>query len=257
MTRRVRDLRLTGLGIVLADMHLPHESHAPSLDAALEAIRELEPAWVLDSGDGSEWLGFSSHADPKKALSSVEEEALATRKVYRRIREAMPAKARLVVMEGNHETRPARWCLENAPQLAASFYVPRLLDLPGVGAEWIPQAEQPIAVGSLLCVHGNQLGRTVQPARKFLQVFGASGFFGHYHTLQTATEYTFAGGMRQATSLPCLRTLTPDFMGGPSAPNRWINGFGVVTIPKRGRTVIDAVILEDGRGAYAGQTFGR
>ena len=253
---RVRDLKLEGLGVVLPDMHLPHETVRPALAAALDAIKRLRPAFVLDTGDGSEFQGFSSYADPKKGLESVEDEARKAAQVYREIRAAMPPKARLIVLEGNHETRPTRWCLEHAPQLVASFWVPRLLDLQGVGAEWIPQDEQPIAVGSLLCIHGNQLGKTVQPAVKFLKNYGASGFFGHYHSLQIATGYTYAGGLQIATALPCLRTLDPAFMGGPSTPNRWINGFGVVTIPKRGRSAVDAVIVEEGRGVYAGQAFG-
>ncbi len=254
--RRVRDLKLAGLGIVLPDMHHPHESHGPSFQAALAAIRALRPSWVLDSGDGSEFQGFSSYSDHKRALESVEDEAKKAAQAYREIRAAMPPKARLVVLEGNHETRPTRWCLEHAPQLVASFWVPKLLDLSGVGAEWIPQDEQPIAVGSLICIHGNQLGKTVQPAAKFLKTYGTSGFFGHYHSLSIATGYTYAGGLQIATSLPCLRTLDPAFMGGPSTPNRWINGFGVVSIPKRGRTAIDAVVLEAGRGVYAGQAVG-
>jgi hypothetical protein len=45
-------------------------------------------------------------------------------------------------------------------------------------------------------------------------------------------------------------------MGGPSTPNRWAHGFGVVSIPKKGRTAIDAVILDGGRGIYAGQSIG-
>lgn len=251
------NLRLEGTGIVLPDMHMPHELALGAFEVALDAIHRLRPDFVIDTGDGSEFLSFSSHADPKKALASVEEEAVGAQRGYRAIRDAMPRKSRLIVFEGNHETRPLRWCAENAPQLAPAFRVPTLLKLDDVDAEWIPQDRQPCSVGSLLAIHGNQLGRTVQPAKKFLQLFGASGFFGHYHSYSVATGYTFTEGLQIATSLPCLRTLSPAFMGGPSTPNRWVNGFGVVNIPKAGRTVLDVVVIERGRATYAGQELTR
>ena len=175
------------------DRHAPyHDLRACALVEALAA--ELQPNVLVDMGDGVDCYEISRFGKDPHLRSTLQDAINIDRRATYRIRNRAP-NARSVRLEGNHEDRLRR-AIEDMPEVAKQVLMlsnvdrevnwPRLLDLDGMGTEWVPILAQPITdvVPKIVLTHGSRVHVAAgYSARAELMHYGKSGASGHTHRL--------------------------------------------------------------------------
>lgn len=247
------------LWVVLADLHCP-EHDLPSVAAVMEFIEHNRSkiAGVVLLGDSFDNQNISHHTEGlpglRKAGGFQADIDLFIRDIMDPIDKLLP-KATKVFLSGNHDDWLTGF-LEKSPQFEGALSWPKLLDLDRRGWLYVPQGGT-FNLGPLILLHGDQVGSSVNIAKKLVDTYCASTLSGHCHTYSAATKCSEVKQKDRWVSivLPCLTTLSPRY--GKARPNTHLRGFGIVERFDGGKLFNCYVsIISEGRFCFAGRVYG-
>lgn len=217
-----------GRTLVLSDIHLPYH-HKPALMTAIAAGRKAEVNTVYLNGDIIDCYQLSKH-ERRPGKRSVKEELEITRQFLSMIRAAFP-NAEIYYKFGNHETRHARYLLQNAPELfnLEEISLETLLKLHEYGIHYVEDIQFARA-GSLYIAHGHEsnavIAGGVYAARNTrIKSGNTSMIYGHIHkTKYDPGRSPFSGKVSQVFTTGCLCKLNPRWL----PKNDWNWGHAII-----------------------------
>lgn len=230
------------------DVHVP-EHDSQIVDAWLEWCRDTKPTTVVVGGDFLDLESMSSHGGNPRP-PTLDEDLGPGREVLQRIRDANQL-ARIVYLEGNHETRLQRWIANNAKNVNGSLAIPDLLGLKELDVEWVEYG-QTHKEGKLHFVHGfwcNDLH-----AKKHLMEYGSSVMYGHTHRPQFYTRGLVDGTVHGAFGMPCMCKLNAPYLN--NKPSGWMQGFGAAYVMPSGHFTPYTVLANHGQFVWNGKVYG-
>ncbi len=151
---------------------------------------------------------------------------------------------------GNHEA----WLddvIEAMPSLEGVLSIDALLGL----TAWkvVPQGD-PLKLGKLVFVHGDQIKGGENPAKWAVNAYNKNVFFGHHHTHQVFTKVSaLDSNGHTGTAVPCLCKKNPKYGGG--SPNRWMQGFAYGWIHKDGTFNAYTALVINGTATINGVVY--
>jgi len=240
--------------LIASDVHIPdHDRRA--WKALLLLAKDLKPDYVVLAGDFLELHSVSQHGEFNREL--LNEDLAHGRQALAELQKAAP-KAKIVYLEGNHETRLPRFISSKVPSLEGTLDLPRGLKLAESGITWVTETKQPWSRGKLDVIHGHQMPGKHGPkhhAMRMTELYGTPGrtvVYGHTHKAQLFTAPGL-GGIKTAIGLGCMRTLQPSWLHGANAG--WSHGFAVAEVSGSGRTAVYPVPVVDGYIYWRGKTY--
>lgn len=232
--------------LVLSDEQIPfHDEHV--IVAVHRYLRDLQPDAIIHNGDMLDLPGLATKFTRKNADLGRLDKDLAIAKAMLTEERKLAPRAKIIVLEGNHEDRLRLYVQENAselePLLADQLSLARMLALPGV--EWRGGYSAGNAYwehGGLVITHGSDI--TFATAGKTMLLREGSVIYGHTHH---ADMYAFSNrlGQHRAWSFGCLCNVTGANMpprGSKSQYANWQQGFGLVHFGRRVYNVYDIAV---------------
>jgi predicted phosphodiesterase len=214
--------------IALGDTHMPFQNRR-AIDWAIQQIRELKPAYVVQMGDLLDQYGFSKHTTNPNLMSPQEELLKGlkyARQMWSDIRDASP-KSKCIQISGNHDARLRKRVAEKMPELQGIIDLD-LFEFPGVRCEnndreyirlVLPESKTPV-----ILTHGWYTRTGAHMA-----YFNESVIFGHLH--RPSILYEPRGKGKPLFELNCGylgNQLSPVFNYGNTVRRKWQNGIGLV-----------------------------
>ncbi len=249
---------LTGLmrSVWWSDTHFP--SHDPAaLGAVRGLIQAVDPEQLIHGGDLLDCYTLSRFSQDPNRKESLQDEIDMARRHLHEVAQLAP-NARRYLLEGNHEDRLRRviWDLPGAasalPKLVAfreAMTWPSLLQLEGVGFQWIGTEEQSRTrlLPKLITKHGTAVRKwSGYSARSEYERYGKGGISGHTHRLG-AFYHRDHNGSHVWWESGCTCRLDPEYMSDPD----WQQGALVITHTRDGeRYTIEPVYIEAGRALW-------
>lgn len=182
-------------------------------------------------------------------------EMIEARKILQRIVDATPTCSTRIYLEGNHE----KWIttaftrmpelFEGLEQLDIDISLKSMLGLSKFGYELIPLNEL-LQIGKAHFTHGIYTG--THHAKKHLDVFKTSIYYGHLHDRQEHQQ-TSMEGLMEAASLGCLARLDAKFLKGK--PNNWSHAHGWFEFFPDGTYTRFTIPIINGRSSFNGVVF--
>jgi predicted phosphodiesterase len=238
--------------LIASDVHIP-EHDRRAWKALLLLAKDLRPDYVVLAGDFLELHSVSQHGAFNREM--LNEDLAHGRQALEAIKTAAP-KAKIVYLEGNHETRLPRYLATKAPSLEGTLDLQKGLKLKEYGITWVTETQQPWSKGRLDVIHGHQMGMGPKHhAMRMADLYGAPNrvvVYGHTHKPQLFTAPGL-GGNKTALGLGCLRTLQPGWLHGANAG--WGHGFAVAELSASGRAAVYPVPVVDGYIYWHGKTY--
>lgn len=181
---------------------------------------------VVYLGDFMDFGLISSHnKDNLRAVSGkrLDAEYIEAGEILDRHRQLAP-KAKFTLIGGNHEHRVERYIDAN-PVLEGRLEVQTGLQLSVRKIKWVDYWARGhvYKIGKATFIHGCYTNS--YHAKKHLESYDASVFYGHVHSFQSHTKIQKKGQPRIGQSLGCLCRLDQAYMRG--RPSTWSHGFGV------------------------------
>lgn len=236
--------------VSIYDAHVPFHDKA-TWRACLQLIADEQPDEVILVGDFLDVSSMSSHTPGGWEIGKLSTEVQAGKEAIAELREAA-GDARIVYLEGNHESRPRRLAMVRLSQIADLVALDQLLGLREQGIEWHPEGKE-VRRGDLHFVHGYWVGEN--HAKKHLSKLLWPGIvYGHTHRPQM---YSMADGdnrVRVAYGMPCMCELSAEWMRGQ--PTGWVNGFGISYVDSvTGQFNVFPVLSSGGRFMWGGKLY--
>lgn len=206
--------------VALFDIHYPHNI---PLDPVLEFMEDFKPDVTVIGGDAHDFAALSYWAsDQSRTLDggTIKENLRELNNyVIAPIRKAVGKKSEIVYLEGNHEHRIALATTQK-PDLRGFIELEKNLP-PDI--KFFPINIPYRANKNLVFIHGLYLN--VYHARRTVDAFHKSVYYGHVHTFQShmAVSPVDVQDYYIGQSIGCLSNLNPDFM--KNKPNAWTHGF--------------------------------
>jgi predicted phosphodiesterase len=243
--------------LVIPDLQTPYHD-TRSLAAVEKLMKDYRFDGIVYLGDFLDFDAISSHnigwlrlVEGKRLLDDY---AVAA-KILDRHQSIIRKKnknARFVVLEGNHEYRLTRFIDAN-PSMEGMIEVPVALDFKRRGIQWVPfwSKGEVFRVGKAMFLHGRFVND--HHAKKTVQRYGYSCFYGHTHDVQTysaemyGTDTTLVG-----QSLGCL-CLPQNYTMG--APTRWQQACAVFEFLPDGNFGYTVVRINRHRFVYGGKVY--
>jgi predicted phosphodiesterase len=212
--------------IVLPDPHIRAKAGGEdkrSIAAVEKYIKDAKPDEIICIGDFMDFNCISDHnAFNLRATEgeTVQADYAEGNKVLDRWQKLAP---KVVLLEGNHDYRVERF-IDAYPKMAGAFEMDVGLNLKKRGVKWVRSwSEGEIyRVGNANFIHGLYVNE--HHAKKHVEAFGSSIFYGHTHDIQLFSKVT-AGDNKTTVgqSLGCLCDYRQQYMKGK--PNRWQQAF--------------------------------
>lgn len=232
------------------DVHVP--KHSP-LKEPLGYVHDHGCDHFIVGGDFLN-LEWASHWNERvfkqigvlKLREFLEKEIEEGKKVLREIRKAIPKRARMWYIPGNHEAWLFYACfyhnIISLPWKSEDFHfksdvadmlahglsglLSRLLDAKRVGFTVVPYNE-PLKIGKIVYLHGHQFGGqrpTQTSARRYP---GVNLVFGHHHKHEVTPIYNQGDPSQcyEHVAVPCMTGLSPGYLRDKSTT--WLNGFWI------------------------------
>ena len=256
--------------VAVFDAHAPHSRGIPAL---LRFIRAYKPTVLILGGDfmdcqwASHWNGSLVPKIGETIISDMyKKDVKATMNLMAELAAAAGRNCERIVIPGNHE----RWLLDCAiktPGLieGLTFRIDPMkltnkddlsdhlnkglaailrcqLDTPRTGWRVLPY-RQPLDIGKLRYLHGDQFNSPRSAARKYP---GVNLAFGHFHThdVNTLPNSGREGKAVQHVAVPCMTHLAPAYLKDRSTV--WLNGFWIADFMAGGRFDGRVVKVMDG-----------
>jgi len=260
-----------------------HDEHA--MDVALQITSYLEETDRLDTvinlGDFLD-LPAQGRFEQEAAFASTTQSAFDRGHLFlQQQRQAAGPKAKIVLVEGNHDRRMEKFIVTN--MLSAfglrranstelpSMSIPYLLRLDEIGVEYIDAypAGAYWITENLRAIHGNKARSNGSTAAAYTNESPhISTIFGHSHRLeiQSRTVFNGSGAIRSAAVSPgCLCRVdgaVPSVNGsthidGSPAKHfeNWQQGVAVITVEPNGEYYTELVQIKDGVAWFRGKKF--
>ena len=214
---------------LMYDAHIPYHDER-AYNVAVDYARTWDPDEIGIVGDYVDFKDVSHWKDDPRRMPFTNEVALIKAHI-RALRETFPDK-RIFYIEGNHESRLARFLWTKAPELCGlpELTIPRLLDLEPLGVEYISNVDRmnhnipPFRLGKLYLLHGHEINLgsgTVNLARTMYLKTHVNVIFGHHHQSQHYIFKKLNSEHEGSWSVGCLCKLSENY-----APmNNWVHGF--------------------------------
>ena len=240
--------------LIASDVHIP-EHDRRAWKAFLLLAKDARPDYIVLAGDFLELHSVSQHGAFNREL--LNEDLAHGRQAIEAIKTAAP-KAKIVYLEGNHETRLPRFLAAKAPSLEGTLDLQKGLKLREYDVTWVTETQQPWSKGCLDVIHGHQMPGKHGPkhhAARMTELYGAPKrvvVYGHTHKAQTHTAPGLSG-IKTAVGLGCMRTLQPSWLHGANAG--WSHGFAVAELSASGRVSVYPVPVVDGYIYWHGKAY--
>ena len=247
--------------VVYGDTHIPF--HDPQAVKVVQGIaKDVKPDVLLNNGDLVDCWSISRFDKDPARRDTLQDNIDEARQHLHEMAQVAP-KARRVLLEGNHESRLQRLIcsLEGAhrelPKLRAfqaAMTWPVLLELDGVGFEWVPeraQSKTPI-LPKIVTKHGTVVRKwSGATARGEWEKYGASGISGHTHRLGHFMHRDH-NGTASWIETGCTCLLDPPY----GSDFDWAQGCVVLSWNKDRRLMQTEVIsMRDGSAIYRGREY--
>lgn len=242
---------MTKTFLVFGDVHIPWQDNN-AIKILLHTISWIRPQLVICTGDLLDFSDWSTHQPtwgrPQTTLEQDFHQAIA---LWESIQFLVP-QAQLVMLEGNHEYRLARWCAANQigthlyetlmPALRFAAALPKLKYIPYRD----PTATNPAYYSledRIVVVHGWTYAEHAAK-HHLLQAQGKSVIYGHTHTMDRFHRPVLHNPYRviQAVGAGCLCKPMPFWR--THAPTRWVQGF-ILGRLRRNEESIHAVLIQN------------
>lgn len=224
--------------LIIPDLHIPYQD-----DKSLKVVEKFMSDNVWDEivylGDILDLDMISSfnitNLRENETRRLVEDLAIANAMLdrHQKIIRSKNKKAKITILEGNHENRMER-LINAAPHLEGLLELPGNLHLPERGAKWVKNWTEGelYNIGKLYFSHGLYLNR--YHASKMVDVFGVNIIYGHTHDVMSFTKTTL--GKDKVHMSQSLGHLADEhklkYM--KKGPNNWCQAIGVAEIRPTG-----------------------
>lgn len=236
--------------LALFDTHIPFNI---DLDPVFNFIEDWKPNIIILGGDMHDWSSVSQWmADQSRALDGgiIWENYKELRmELLGPLRMACPSHTDLIYLVGNHEY----WLQQAAginPNGRGYWELEKNIDLKHYNMKIIPINVPYVVNENLVYIHGLYLNQ--YHARKTVEAYHTSVFYGHTHDQQT---YVVVSPINKdhfykGQSCGCLCNLNPSYM--KNRPNKWVNGFNFVYVDGKyfwdtQVTIVDGKFYANGR----------
>lgn len=237
--------------VVFPDLHGCYMDRS-AVAAFLGDVKRLDPDSVIGLGDIFDAGGFLAQHHTfgyvAETAYTFEEDIAAANGFLDGVQAAAP-RARVELIEGNHEQRIERWCVTSALRnnrdsaFLLSAYAPDvLLGLKKRGIGWFRRAtyhdglpvQGAIRRGKVCYAHG-LIGQrdSSNPCATMLSKFQTNVVFGHTHKVGSVVTNTVSAGTLGAWNLGCLSLRQPLWQHGN--PTGWATAYGLEFIARSGR----------------------
>jgi predicted phosphodiesterase len=244
--------------LCLFDVHYP-KTDKSTLRAALGFLDKNAVAGVILGGDQLDGECISHHTKGKglyrqagayeKSLTGFDNEVLS------QIERRLSPSARKIWIIGNHE-RFEQDLIEELPELQGTIDHVKSLHL--LERDWkvVPLGHS-YKIGKLQIAHGEAVGGGMYPARKAVELYGASILIGHTHSPQTFTKISPVDKIQkhQGYVAPIVGNVNPTYLR--NKPTAWLNGVVVIETFCGGLFNVIPLVCSQGKFAYGGVVYGR
>lgn len=206
MAKKVVDTKGLNVAVVLPDIHVPYQDTA-ALAVAMDIIKYVKPDLIVQVGDIIDFYPVSKY--PKDPVRGHGEELQRELDETKKLISLLSEQAPVVICEGNHETRLAKYLRDKAPGLLGlnSLNVSTQLGVDGKRVKY----QDYVHLGNLFVFHGDRVtksgssysGRTAQTNVDKLNM---SVMHGHIHRLGSYYKTTRGGGDQVGYEIGCLCT---------------------------------------------------
>lgn len=226
--------------VILPDLH-GYAADAAAVAAALADCKKLNPREVVLLGDVIDCGGFLAQHHTLSYVAETaytfEDDVAAANKILDELQAAAPG-ATIHFIEGNHERRVEKWCVNQTLRnkadsefLRRMFGVPTLLHVKERGLHYYAENVRhmglavpgTIKLGDCYFTHGSSTAKNAADA--MLTKFAACVVFGHTHRKQAVSKRTMRAGEIAAWNPGCLCELQP--MWQNTNPTDWTHGYGL------------------------------
>ena len=206
--------------LVGCDVHIPFQDNE-AVDVWFKFLAYLKPDVVVLHEIMDFYPLSRFDKDPKRALT-LQEDLDATYKFLKRVRKVSGKKARLIMLESNHDFRLQKYLSTKAPELSylRSLQLSSLLRLKELKIE----SREEVMIRGVLFKHGSVVrSKSGYTATSEMERTGCSGLAGHVH--RCAQVYKrLQGGFYTWLECGCLCDINPEYVNHPD----WQQGCGVV-----------------------------
>jgi predicted phosphodiesterase len=232
----------------------------------LEDMKRLQPDYITNLGDLVDCGGFlaAHHVIGYQAQMeySYEQDISTCNGILDKLQEYCP-KTSIEMIEGNHEDRVERWCIQQAlgngrdSKFMQQAFAPQyLLNLKGRGIPYYRRSENydglsiPGAVkrGKIIVVHDPGFS----DPRRTLSRFGAPVVHGHDHQSHANVTSTVGQGDIGVWSFGCLAKRQQLY--AHSRPTGHVHGYGIALQSRSGHFLMLSVPIIEGT-SYLGKLF--
>lgn len=249
--------------VTFGDMH-GCKMERKAVSALLADIRMLDPDEILLGGDMTDCGGFLAQHFTLGYVAETEycwEKDNATTNAFLDDLQKAAPRARIELLEGNHENRVERWIItqtlrhhRDAAFLRRILGPEAMLKLKGRGIRFYARNEkhgdcrQPgfVRKGKCFFVHEVSSGKGAAVAA--INLVAGNVVFFHTHTASNFVGFRAGVGDVGAWNPGCLCQKRP--MWQHTRPNDWTNGYGVQLIARSGNFLHTNVPIVDGQSLF-------
>lgn len=242
--------------VVQPDTHVP-EHDTVAVNAFCKFLAWYKAHGLVNLGDFQEMAPVAHWPAQDADVRRLVPDLLKGREVLGQIGAASGPQCRYKqFLMGNHEYWLSMYLAQRIPevldgleQLGTDLRLEKLMGLEDFGYDVVPLNEI-LKVGHAHFIHG--FYTSSHHAKKHLDVFGCSIYYGHLHDVQSYSAVSVKG-LHEAMSLGCLRTLDAKFMKGK--PNNWSHSFGIFELRSDGSYTRYSPIMVGGKFSFNGILF--
>jgi len=233
--------------VIFPDLHGSYQDRA-AVAAFMADVKILCPDEIIGLGDIFDAGGFLAQHHTwgyvAEAEYTFEDDVAGANGFLDSLQNAAP-RARIELLEGNHESRIERWCVTSAlrsrkdAKFLLDAYSPQvLLQVGRRGIKYHRRAEfhdglpvqGAIRRGKICFVHGHTFGQ--RAAEILARKFATNVVCGHTHKVQSVMISSVAAGTIGAWTMGCLSQRQPLWQHG--APTEWVHAYGIQLLSKSG-----------------------
>ena len=248
------------LVVVMSDEQVPFQDDR-AIAVVHKYIRDVQPDVIIHNGDLLDFPGLTTKFARKQANRGTLRSELDTAIGILKTERLYAPKAKIIVLEGNHEDRVRVLVEERAdglePLLAGELSLARLLTAAELGVEVVGGYQNGTAYwehNGLVVTHGSSSAKNA--AEVMLNQEG-SVVFGHTHH-EALFARTNRDGPHKAWGFGCLCNVS-----GPNTPPRsghstvvnWQQGFGIIRFGRRCYNVYPIGITNGGFVSPEGKEY--
>lgn len=278
------------VGVILPDPQIGYRNYGSELDpfqdeaaiaVAMKIIRDINPDLIINLGDMLDFAEYSRFTQERAFVATVQPTLDRAHKYLAEQKQNAP-RAKIVMLEGNHDRRLEKNILTNAaaafglrlanaPDSWPVMSVPNLLRLDELGVEYVGAypAGQYWVNDRLVCIHGHKVRSSGSTAKAVADDERVSTIFGHVHRIELhyKTVRVRDGGRTNFAFTPgCLCRIdgaTPSTKGSTDVQGRpvtnyenWQQGLAVIHYNEGDSPfAIEPIYIDHGRAIFRGKEY--